>query len=338
MAKMLFWGGRLDSVAVTGTVTEVTTAGTFDSSYADCALSLNTSPNNHWTATFKDDTNTAVDVVTGETLYTHTELTPAVDTTTVVLAWVLLDSSNQPWLALRTTSSNDLYGLYYNSNTGASPTWTLLGSTFTLSDTVRYRLDCKLTLGSPHSVEFSINEVAAVTTTFTQASLTALRAMRGYGLNGGNNLRWSQLMATEGLSTIGGKVKYSRPTGAGGNSAWTGAYTNVNAAIDNTGTVDTAASAALKQTYVMGDVTVPSGFVIKGVSHCLYAKNDGVAPQNIKSLLRTSSTDYPAASDLSGISTSFLGLNERYNVDPATTAAWTDSGFNAFEAGYLSAT
>lgn len=338
MAKMLAAGGRLDSVAVTGTVTEVTTAGHFDSTYADCALSLSSSPTNHWTQTFKDTSNAAVDVVTGETLYAHFEYRPVTSTTTVVLVWVLLDSSSQPWLALRTTTGSDVYGLYYNSNTGASPTWTLLGSTFTLTNTVRYALDCKLTLGSPHSIELSIDGVSQVTTTFTQASLTALRSQRGYGLNGGNSNRFSQIMAAEGISTVGGKVKYSRPTGAGTNSAWTGAYTNVNAAVDSTATVDSATAAALKQSYAMGDVTVPAGSVIKSVFHALYAKNDGVAPQNIKSLLRSGGADYAAASNLSGIGTSFAALIERYDNDPATSAPWTDTNLNAAEAGYLSVT
>ncbi len=338
MAKMLFAGGRLDSVAIVGAVTEITTAGTFDSSYADCSLSVPSSAGTiYWIATFRDTSNAAVDVVTGETLYFHGEFNPAGTSGSAGFIWSANDSSGNPWLSIRNVSAS-LYGLYYNSNTGGSPTWTQLGSSFAATTSTTYRYDVKLTLGSPHSVEFSINESAQVTTTFTQASLTGLRSVRGFGVSTGSTGRWSQIMGSEGVSTVGGKVRYSRATGAGTNAAWTGAHTNVNEAIDSTATVDSTITAALKQSYAMGNVTLPSGFVIKSVFHALYAKNDGVAPQNIKSLIRSGATDYSAASNLAGIGTSFAALIERYDNDPNTAAPWTDTNFNAVEAGYLSVT
>jgi hypothetical protein len=337
MTAVLYLGGRLDSVeVVAGTPTEVTTAGTFDSSYCDAALACNNSTH-IWAAKFRDSAGAVTTLTTGQTGYFHCEFYPQ-NVAGTPLHWWLVDASGNPWLSLRGVTTGN-YGFYYNSNTGASPTWTLIGSTFALTGATRVILDIELTLGSPHSAKLYIGSGLSQSGTFTQAALTALQAMRGSGSTGGNaNYCFSQLMATEGISTIGGKVKYSRATGAGGNSGWTGAHIDVNEAINSDASTNTAATAALRQTYAMGDVTVPAGLAIKSVFHALRAKNDGVAPNNIKSALLLSATNYDASANLPGIGTGFAPLIERYDTNPATGLAWTQAEWNAAEAGYLSAT
>ncbi|UZW55565.1 hypothetical protein NUH86_01800 [Sphingobium sp. JS3065] len=334
--EILFAGGRLDSVTlVAGTPTEDTTAGSFDSTYADCSLFMSSAVTISYN--FKNSSFADTDVVTGETGYVHFEFykTGGTVSTGAIIAG-LYDSSGFPWLAIRAVAA-DSHGLYYNSGTGASPVWTLLGSAWSVSSTVRYKYDLKYTLGSPHSAEVSLdNSLVAGPVTFTQASLTSVRSVRHTGHTTSFNTRISQLMASRGISTINGKVKYSRASGAGTNSGWTGAYTNVNEAVNSDATVDSTTSAGVKQTYAMGDVTVPTGFAIKAVFHFLRAKNDGSSPSNIKSTLRSASTDY-SSGNLSGIGTSFGAIGMRYDNDPATSSPWTQSGWNAAEAGYESA-
>lgn len=344
MPSVMFCGGRLDSLTVVGgSPVEVTTAGTFDSSYADSSVRC-VGTTDIIQATFLDASNTPVDLTTGQTGFIHWEQHHDQDSGSYVGAnqngVVLVNSAGQPWVAIRSSAAGGPFGLYYNSGTGASPVWTQVGTTtFVQVINTRYTYDLKITLGSPHTIELSRGgSVVIAATTFTQAALTALRGWRAssYFAAVGVNAFYSQIMATEGRSTVGGKVKYSRATAAGGNTGWTGAYTNVNEAVNSDVTIDTAATAALRQTYAMGDVTVPSGYSIATVMHFLRAKNDGAAPANIKSAVRQSVTNYDYASNMPGIGTSFAPLAARYDTDPATAAAWTQSGFNSAEFGYLS--
>jgi hypothetical protein len=334
MAKVLFAGGRADSVTpVVGGVGESTTAGAFDPTYCDASLSITNQ--NYCQLTFLDLAGAPVDVVTGETVYLHFEWYPGASSYSVNFNLAtLVNAAGQPWLALRFNSTTTL-GLYYNSGTGASPVWTQIGTTFSAPTTVRQEFDLKLTLGSPHTAEWSINRTLYAGGTFTQAGLTALRGAYLHAAYGNATaMHFSQVMATEGISTINGKVKYSRATGAGANSGWTGTAADVNEAINSDATVNAAASAGLRQTYAMGDVTVPLGLTIKSVFHWMRGKNDGISPLNIKSVARSAGTDYPATNNVTGIGTSFGALNTRWDNDPATALPWTQAGWNAVEMGY----
>jgi hypothetical protein len=342
--EVLFAGGRLDSVGISGTPVEVTTASRFNSTYADSAVSLSTT--DILTATFMTPSGgamAATDVVTGETLYVHMDYCQQIATIVNNQNWITLyDSSGFPWLAMRTNSTSFSVGVYYNSGTGASPVWTQVGSSFVPAVSLTlFTLDIKLTLGSPHTVEITLNgAVQIAATTFTQASLTSLRSVKVNGTNSSTNISFvSQILCTRGITTIGAFVKYARATGAGTNAGWSGAYTDVNAAIGNDATINSAATTGLKQTYAMGDVTVPAGFVIKSVFNFFRAKNNGAAPANIKSVLRSSGADYSSASlTLPAMSTSFNAMGMRYDLDPATSLPWTQAGWNAAEAGFESLT
>jgi hypothetical protein len=339
MSSVLFAGGRLDSVTISGTATEVTTAGSFDSTYCDASLNVTTVSS--ILATFRDTSSAATDLTTGQTGYLHCEVyfnTANFSSANTIISYE--DSSGFPWLALRCTGTTNTVGLYYNSGTGASPVWTQVGSgVFLVVLSTRYVIDIKVTIGSPHSAELSINNSLISSGTFTQASFTTARGGRFANAGTGTpQTFYSQIMATEGRSTINGKVKYSRATGAGTNSGWTGAFGNVNEAVNSDATIDSTTTAAVRQTYAMGDVTVPAGYAIVSVFHALRAKNDGTAPANIKSSIRSGTTNYDAASNLTGIGTSFGPLIQRYDTDPNTSSSWTQTTWNAAEAGYLSAT
>lgn len=335
VAKYLAIGGRLDSLETIGTVTENTQSGSFDSAYADCSIMSGTTTG-IWTLTFRDNDGVAIDLADGETGYFHFDYFHgsgvAVSNNNLV---TLYDSAGFPWFAFR-QPSNGVYGLYYNSGSGASPVWSLVGITVTLTIGLRYPVDIKLTLNSAgsHIAEWSANSSLQSGGTFVQASLTSLRSMRGHGANA--NEHFSQLLVTEGISTIGGKVRYSRPTGAGSNAGWSGTFADVNEAVNSDVTLNASTAAGQKTTYAMGDVAVPAGFKIGAVEHALRGKNDGAAPANIKSVVRSGGVDY-ASANLGGISTPFGPLRRRLITDPATAAGWTQAGWNAAEAGYESA-
>lgn len=329
---VLFAGGRLDSLQViSGTATEVTTGGTFDSAYCDASTNLNGNTA-IVQALFRDAANAPVSVTSGESVWAHFDFANA-SYGTGTMSW-LVDSSLNPWVAIRGAGTN-LFGLYYNSGTGASPVWTLIGSTFTI--TSLQTMDLRVSLGAPHTAELYMGSTLMASGTFTQAALTELRALRIIGPSG-TNARFSQILITKDRSTIGAKVRYSRPNGAGGNSQWTGALSNVNEAINNDATLDSTTVAGNRQTYAMGDVTVPANYAIVSVFHFIRGKNDGAAPGNIKSVVRQGSTNYDYADNVPGISTGYGPLPARYDNDPATGLPWTQSGFNSAEFGYLSQT
>lgn len=340
MPEYVFAGGRLDSVRiVSGSPAEVTTSGRFDSAYADCAIACSN------TVTFAADFKTAsanvlsdTDVVTGETLWAHAEVYFTASSSTARSVVEFQNAAGEPWLALRTTTTSGTYGVYYNSGTGGSPTWTLIGSTFAMANSTSYALDFKLELGSPHSLEFSLDGTLSQSGTFTQASLTALRrAVFGFVSTGTNNTLWSQILCTEGISTIGNKVLTRRGTADGANTGWSGAYTDVNEAVGSDASVQSSTSAGQKETHAIADITLSAGQEIGCVWHWMRAKNDGSAPNNIKSVIRSGGTDF-ATGDLSGIGTSFAAVGARYDSDPDTASNWTQGGFNGIEAGYESAT
>ncbi|MGE8142276.1 hypothetical protein ACQKOE_09900 [Novosphingobium sp. NPDC080210] len=334
---VLFAGGRLDSLTVqSGTPTEVTTAGTFDPTYCDASVSLATGQNVR--VDQLDASNAPTDLVSGDTGWYHCEVN---FTSTGLPAnsnfLQVVDSAGNQWVSVRGGASAGILLLAYNSGTGASPTWTQLGTgSTTIGGLVKVAVDLKVTLGSPHSAELYVNGTLVSSGTFTQSSFTSARGMRFLGQT--NSARISQLLITNNRSTIGAKVKYSRPSASGGNSEWTGAVDNVNEAVNSDTTVDSATTAGLRQTYAMGDVTVPANYAILSTFHFVRAKNDGAAPANIKSVVRQGTTNYDNSANFPGIGTGFVPLPARYDTNPATGTAWTESSFNSAEFGYLSVT
>lgn len=335
MPSVLFAGGRLDSVSIiAGVPTESTTSLAYDATYCDAALSLTGS--DIVQATLIDATDAPTDLTTGQTGYFHFEIYTTVPGNVGANSNIayLVDAAGNPWLAIRCTGGGVL-GLFYNSGTGASPVWTRIGAS-SYAMAARVAMDIKITLGSPHVVDWSVAGTSLQTGTFTQASLTSLRGIRLAAA--GNGIWITQILCAEGRPTVNGKVKYSRATGAGGNSGWTGAFTNVNEPINSDGTLDAATTAALRQTYAMGDVTLPANYSIVSVFHFLRAKNDGAAPANIKSAVRQATTNYDRSTNFPGVGTSFAATGARYDQDPGSAAAWTQTTFNSAEFGYLSAT
>ncbi len=340
-AEVLFSGGRLDSVIPIGSPVESTSAAFRDSTYADAAVS--------WSSTSAEGVRfylwgktgggelVAATVVTGETFWLHFEYGSSATISNTRAIFTLYDSAGFPWFRFRGVAGSATSLLEYNSGTGGSPVWTTVATGFACSSSgTRQIFDLKLTLGSPHAMEFSLNGSLVASGSFTQASFTDVARVDIGGSANSGSCGASQFLATRGISTIGAKVKYCRATANGTNTAWTGVFTDVNEVTGSDATLNSAASAGLKETHAMGDVTITAGLEIKSVFHWLRAKNDGSAPTNIKSVLRSGGADY-STGNLAGIGTSFGPIGARYDQDPATSSNWTDTSWNAIEAGYESA-
>jgi hypothetical protein len=336
MAEVLFAGGGLDSVTCNGTFAEVTTAGTFDATYCDKALQLfNVTAS--WVATGIDTAGAAKSVTTAKTFFGHCECYWD-GIQTVMNVFVACDAAGNEWAGVRCKAASN-YGLYVNTGTVGAPTWTQIGADFLIPAAARHTFDLRVFIdaaGTAHQAEFILDNASKATGSFSNANLTALQKLKGVGANiGGSNAHYSQIMITEGISTVAGKVDYNVATGAGTNAGFTGVYTDINETVLNDATLIAAATAGLKSSYAYGDVTVPTNYVLKSAFLFSRGKNDGTI--NLKALCRSGGTDYPAGSNLPGIGVAFGPLGWRFDTDPNTGAAWTQANFNAAEFGAQSA-
>lgn len=336
-AEVLFVGGRAECFTPIGAVTENTSSTFRESAFTDVAIE-NTSSNGvrFLLYTVSGVALVATTVVSGETFWLHFDAASGNTFTTTVPLLVLYDSSGFPWLRIIVSSGSATSAVQYNSGTGASPVWTTVGSLFTFSTTLK-TVDLRVTIGSPHIFGLYVNGSELLTGTFTQASFSNI-ARVDMGASGANQNYLSQIAATRDICTIGAKVKTFRPTANGANTAWAGVFSDINAAVGVDTSPATSGTAGQKETHAMGDFgAVGAGVKIKSIWHWMRAKNDGVAPNNIKSVLRLSAVDYSSA-NLSGIGIGYAPIGARYDQNPATAADWTDSGWNAAEAGFESAT
>ena len=125
------------------------------------------------------------------------------------------------------------------------------------------------------------------------------------------------------------------PTGAGATTGWTPStgsnYSCVDEASPNDDTDYVSATAVdTKDTYAFDDV--PAGSVIKAAQVVSAQRKENEGPGKIKHVVRSSSTDYDQAEQgIGGAVYSFL--RSVVEVDPATSAAWSESAFNAAEFG-----
>jgi hypothetical protein len=337
--EILFTGGRLDSVTPIGTPTETNTTTMFDTALSDAAIVCN-GTNSFSTKLYRNNPNEALTettVVSGDTLYLHVVSRQSSGNSSVGNVILFYGSDGYPWLSVRNPGTTGNFQMFYNTGTGPAPVWTATGTPFIAgTGATLLTYDFQITLGSPHSVTAYVNNSSLMTTTFTLANLTNIAKIEFTAVNSTATQNYSQILITRNIPTVGAKVKTIRATGAGSNSAWTGAHTNVNEAVNSDATVDTTGTPDLVQTYAMADYTPPEGYVIKSIWQWLRAKNDGATPLNLKSVLKTGGTDY-VSTNLANMTIGFAPVGIKYDTNPATSGGWLSADWNASEIGYKSA-
>lgn len=132
------------------------------------------------------------------------------------------------------------------------------------------------------------------------------------------------LRATRGLPTAEGNSSDFTPSAGTDNSA------NVDdATVDNDTTYNESATVGHKDLYVMPDA--PAGATIICVKQQIRHRKTDAGTRTVRSLMRSGSTDYEGPSITQ--SDSFVTTTEYRMTDPDTSAAWTESGYNAMQAG-----
>lgn len=337
---ILYSGGRLESVVnVIGSPADLTSGGQYDATYADACLNVPLTASVD--TLLYDSAMSPITAPNDHTYYLHFDAyNDFFGGGGAVLT--MFDSSGHPWVRILGDTASTGLLVQYNSGTGGSPVWTTIGSATISANHVLQTWDLSVFIdpaGTAHVANLYLNGVlvGASSGTFSAAGFSDFAKITWANVNNSRSTSFSQMLVTQDTPTIGAHVKTIRASGAGHYTAWTGAYTDVNEPLDNDSTYNKSTTVGDEQSYTMGDVTVPSGYAIASVFYWLRANEAGGAPANVKALLRTGSTDF-VSGDLAGIGLGFGAIGNRYDVDPNTSAVWTQSGFNAYEMGFESAT
>ena len=335
MPKLLFAGSRIDCVKqISGSIYDIYQVNgppAFNTAFADAGI--NTSAGT--AQGFLTDPAAApllspYSVQPGSAFYFHASYAWGIGwaTSDDFQTVCLLDSSNAPWVRLMARGQ-----LQYNAGTASSVNWQNVGGVYGYPGnfTTPSDLDIKIDIGTDgvHTILLAYNRIAVVgPVTFTQTLMTNIASFTLSGdPRGGIPDCWSELICTEDLSTIGAHVATCRPTGAGVHADWVGTYTDVNEVLTDDTTVNQSLTAGQIQTYPMGNITIPFGYIVSGIFHWIRAKNDGSAPNNLAAVIRGSSGTDHITSNLTLLPTYTAG-GARYDVNPDTGLNWQQSEWN----------
>jgi hypothetical protein len=251
------------------------------------------------------------------------------------------DAAGKPWVLWANTNNEGEQQFYGNTGTADTPVWTPVGSPEHFQGDAFGNWDVEISInsGGLHGLRLFHNNnlIPTMVGTFANAGFTNIGDCVFACPNRFTTIYLSEVIMSENLPTIGAHVKTCRATGAGNYSEWTGAYTDVNEVGDSDTTINQSDTVGQKQSYPMGDVATPAGYVLRSIFYALRAKESGVAPTGVKAILRTGGTDYLSPA-LPSLDLGYNGVPWRWDIDPSTGVAWTDAGFNAVELGYESET
>lgn len=320
----LFVGGGLVSVQRISGGSASTDTSSYFSTYADHATQLGF--NNEFRTPFVDTANAQDTVVAGEELWYHCVAYSYGTNGNLAATGPIMsicDASGYPLIALLSTGTSN-FRPAINTGTGASPTWTQVGSNVGTGNT-RVTFDIKVIIGSPHSYEFFVNDVSVAGGTFSCPTITTLTHGRHYG-NANSSTGWSEVLAAVGKCTIGGHVFYAAPTAAGdANTMASGTYADVDEAgiTDTDYTVATADGQKILMNY--RDLPALGSTIAMGrVTLCTRARYS-TSPAYLKPLRKVGGVETLSAS---------IALGAGFADYKTHLAAMSFSDFTAAQFGY----
>lgn len=232
-----------------------------------------------------------------------------------------------------------------NAGPGGTPSSLGASATGLISAGVYYYVEVKWTINaSTGSVHIYLNgtEVLALTGVDTQVGSYA--AVTGVTLSTSGSSATADfddvyvaIQSGGGVTNVLGDVTVTAlyPSGAGTTTGWTPSagsnYQNVGGTTPNDDTdYNSTSTIDAKDTYAMQDCA--SGADIQGIQILASVRKEPDGPGQVKLVTRSNSTDYDGtAQGIGGATYSYV--REIRETDPATAAAWTESGWNAVELG-----
>jgi hypothetical protein len=278
-------------------------------------------------------------------------LTPASATVVVGLAYKSDYLSVSPMLTIRSGGTAQV-SLGFNSGLAQAyrGTATLLGaaSTGTITTGAFYFLEFKAVIHpSAGAVVVKINGTVVINLSGVNTAGTGAASWDQVVLPfafGGVESDYDDFYILDGsgaapLNDLVGdaRVDARYPTAEGATSAWTPLSGTDNALMvdetppDDDTTYCSTATIGATDTHVVQDAPV-AGAVLLGVQVVLSHKKSASGTCAVAPVVRHSGTDYPGTAANPGTSYGFACTP--YGLNPGTSAAWTEAGFNAAEFGY----
>lgn len=123
------------------------------------------------------------------------------------------------------------------------------------------------------------------------------------------------------------------PTGNGANTAWTGAFGDVDdgTTIDNDTTFISSSTPGDRETYSLTDLPSTAGTIF-AVQTNLFARKDDASARTIAPVIRISGTDYDGTTSVP-LGVEYMDYTQLYDRLDPSGAAWTTATVNAMEAG-----
>ena len=191
-------------------------------------------------------------------------------------------------------------------------------------------IDIKVDIDTGGNHKVTIFRDAAIALPPTNVSQPLMKNLAQFALTGDNRSsaqqRFSEVIASEDLSTLGAHVCTSLPASAGTYHEWAGVFGDLVDSSDTT--ANTAASATLRQSYNMSNVAVPAGSIVAGVFNWMRARSNGGSPANIEAKLIAGGTEYNTV-NLPAVQLGYSTIGSRYDTNPATGIKWVQSDWNA---------
>lgn len=310
----VFVAGETEAFALNGTVTEDTTAGTFDSSYARCSIKIATALSYADSPPFPGQTS----------FYFHGSV-------------MLASMSSGQILGLLNTLGTEVFRISVSGSVAAcvmqmqylsSGVWTNIGSASAGQDlSTRKILDLKVDVNASGSAALYIGGSAIVTA--TGVNLAGLSEIAWIRLRSAGVTHWSEI-AGSGASTIGRRVITCAPSGAGSDGEWTGDYSAVDETVYSASDYIETIEPNKTETFVHSGPST-SGMTIDAVSVCFNVLATAGYPSRVYPVLRSAGTNYLGT--LGGAHSTAATSHKVWTQNPATNANWASTEIAALQFG-----
>lgn len=316
---------------LSGTPTEVTTAGFFDPTYT--AKGISPAGGALLAAPFMNPTTGVTTSLTD--VWFHASFFTANNGGVITLI-EFLDSAGTPVVRF-VSSTNVTFRIdYWN---GAA--WVAGATTFNAGSAL-VNLDIHIVCGVSGSLNVYFNNNLQLTTTGLNAAVDNIQQFRFGNATSAvpANYTFSQILVSD-ANTIGAKVGSLTPTGnSATNTAWANDFNNIVKTGFNDATLISSTTLGDNESYTKAAVALPTAqYSVSSVWFAIRARLNSATPANIKPLLRIGGTNYAGAYNFANLDAiSFKPSLAAFVNDPSTSAAWAGvANVNAAEVGVQTA-
>lgn len=317
MARYFAFNNQARGLRSSTLVTQVTTAGRFDSAWVNSATSVPTRSEYLEAAGPFDDGSTSL-----TTLWLRADLwIGGVGDTSRLITWY---NGTTPAYQLEQNFSNQYRFQRWNGSS-----WVQIGSSFLMNTGTLYTLTIKLVANTSCDIWLGTSLVYS-------ASITGETAVTKVQMSSPNNgagaTFWSQVMGAD-YDIRSANYKELVLTGNGTYTAGTGTVADVNELNLDDATGIVLSTVGQKRTLVKNAYTVPSGKAIVGV--VLNIRGKASSPvADLKALLKSGASE---SSTARSFASSLQPRGTIITLDPATGAAFSQAALNAAEVGFEAA-